>query len=175
MLHTLQTESVACRLAAHWGQDVQLASRAALLHDCAKGLPLSKMQSLAQEGGLLIDRMTWDSRALLHAHIGAYLARRDYGEQDKAVLAAIQWHTTGRPHMTPLEEIVYLADMIEPGRRMFDALPQIREQVFLDLHEAMRIALGSTVAYIKWKHNPIHPMTLETLQWLEDAPGAMEE
>ncbi len=33
-----------------------------------------------------------------------------------AVYEAIRWHTTGKPDMTLLEKIIYLADYIEPNR-----------------------------------------------------------
>jgi predicted HD superfamily hydrolase involved in NAD metabolism len=160
-------ESVAFDLAAHWGADVKRAARAGLLHDCAKGLSLEALQRLVIEGNLRLDKDVWDSRALLHAPVGAYLARRDHGETDSQVLDAIRWHTTGRPGMSAQEAIIYLADMIEPGRGDLDDLPAIRALAWTDLDAAMRLALRSTVAYIERKRRAVHADTLDALHWYE--------
>lgn len=165
--HSLRVEAEALVMAARWGVEAELAVRAALLHDCAKGFDLPTLQRCVLEGELRVDKQMWDSRALLHAPVGAYVARRDYGEQDARVLDAIRWHTTGRANMSALEKIIYLADMIEPGRAMFAELPAIRAATRVDLDEAMRLALGSTVAYIKGKRRPVHGDTVEALRWYQ--------
>ena len=48
--------------------------------------------------------------ALVHAKLGAYFAEKEYGVTNKGVLSAITWHTTGRPEMTMLEKIIYIAE-----------------------------------------------------------------
>ena len=53
---------------------------------------------------------------LLHAKLGAYVAKAKYGVTDQEILSSITWHTTGKPDMTLLEKIVYIADYIEPKR-----------------------------------------------------------
>lgn len=60
---------------------------------------------------------------LLHAKVGSFLAREKYGVNDKAILDAITYHTTGRPNMSTLDKIIYIADYIEPGRRQASGLP----------------------------------------------------
>jgi len=160
-------EELARALAARWGADAERASRAGLVHDCAKGLSLAQMKGLALAGGLRPDRGMRDSRALLHAPVGAYLARRDYGVDDPAMLDAIRWHTTGRASMAVLEKIIYLADMIEPGRPAFEGLAVLRAAVWDDLDAAMLLALRGTAEYVKKRRNPLHSDTLEALRWLE--------
>jgi len=160
-------EKEARALAERWRADVERAACAGLLHDCAKGLPLRRMQELALAGGLRLDKATWDSRALMHAPVGAYLARRDYGVDDPEVLDAIRWHTTGRPGMGALEQIIYLADVIEPGREPFEALPAIRAAVWESLDRAMLLALRDSVAYVQRGRGPLHPDTLAALHWFE--------
>lgn len=53
---------------------------------------------------------------MLHAKVGAMLAKVKYDIDDEEVLGAIRWHTTGKPNMNLLEKIVYVADYIEPRR-----------------------------------------------------------
>ena len=54
---------------------------------------------------------------LLHARVGSYLAKKEYKIEDPEILSAILYHTTGRPGMTLLEQIIFTADYIEPGRK----------------------------------------------------------
>jgi len=169
LAHSLNVEREARALAAHWRVDAERAARAGLLHDCAKGLSLTRMQELVLAGGLRLDKETWDSRALLHAPVGAYLARLAHGENDPEILEAIRWHTTGRPGMTALEKIIYLADMIEPDRAPCDALPAIRALVWEDLDRAMLLALRGSAAYVRQSRCPLHADTLEALRWFEGA------
>lgn len=57
-----------------------------------------------------------DHPFLIHAKLGAYLAGKKYGVEDPEILDAITWHTTGKPEMSKLEMIIYIADYIEPQR-----------------------------------------------------------
>ncbi len=167
-VHTLNVEREALALAERWQVDGDQAMRAGLLHDCAKGLTLAQMQALVVEGGLRMDKEMWESRALLHAPVGAYLAQRDFDIEDTEVLDAIRWHTTGHAHMTTLEQIIYIADMVEPARQPFAALESIRECMGTDLREAMRLALRSTVEYIENRKCALYVDTLRALAWFEE-------
>ena len=71
--------------------------------------------------------------SLLHAKLGVYYAKHRYEIDDEQILAAIRWHTTGRPEMTLLEKIVFLADYIEPNRKLIPGLTQIRQIAFVIL------------------------------------------
>ena len=64
--------------------------------------------------------------AVIHAKYGAYLAENKYGIQDPEIISAIACHTTGKPDMTTLDKILYIADYIEPRRDKADNLPQLR-------------------------------------------------
>ena len=50
--------------------------------------------------------------ALLHQFLGAEVAKREYLVEDEEILNAIKYHTTGKPDMTLLEKIVFIADYI---------------------------------------------------------------
>jgi len=168
LIHSLNVEQEARSLAEHWGIDTERAALAGLLHDCAKGLSLSQMQELALTGGLWLDKDTWDSRALIHAPVGAYLAQCDFGVNDAEILEAIRWHTTGRPGMSALEMIIYLADITEPARPPFGSLQAIRNAVREDLKGAMLLALRDSVAYVHKSNSPLHTHTLDALRWFEE-------
>ncbi len=170
--HTLGVEQTALALAARHGVDPDKARLAALLHDCAKHMEEGEMRALVRQRGIATAPGEEDSRALLHAAAGMAAAQEKFGVTDPDVLGAIRWHTTGKPGMTPLEQIIYLADMIEPGRKDFPGLEQIRRAAWQDLDQAMLIAARRTVDYVKGRGMPLNPRTLELLSSLEAAQAA---
>ena len=68
-----------------------------------------------REYGIALDALEKKALKLLHAKTGAALARDVFGVDDE-IYNAILWHTTGKPDMTVLEKVIYLADFIEPTR-----------------------------------------------------------
>ena len=135
--HTLGVVDTAICLAKHYNVDVRKAEIAALLHDCAKEL----------------------YPGILHAAKGAELAREEYGIEDEDILNAIRWHTTGRPDMSELEKIIYIADYIEPNRNQAPKLDEIRALAGASLDECVLVIMESTLAYLNAKKAVIDPMT----------------
>ena len=159
--HTLGVEETARRMARCFGASEEKAALAGLLHDCAKCLPLSQMVKAAK--GEALDDVMKESKALMHSVAGMCLAKSVYGVEDEDVLSAIRWHTTGHAQMTQLEKIIYLADMIEPGRKPYPGLEELRKLCFTDLDEAMRFALASSLAHVEAQGKTLHPDTLAAL------------
>ena len=74
-LHTRGCVDMAERLAEHWGADVALARRAALLHDIAKEMPYDRQKALVDEHGIILNRVQ-RSEKIIHAFSGAIIAWR---------------------------------------------------------------------------------------------------
>ena len=165
--HTLGVAYSAWKLAALNGLDQDRALLAALLHDCAKCLPLKDMQSLVREAGLPVEADVLASGALLHSLAGAVLAKRAYGAADPQVLSAIACHTTGKPGMTDFDMAVYLADKIEPGREEYPLLTQVRSKAGESLLKAALLSLEGTERYVAEGGKAVYPQTLETIKWLK--------
>lgn len=147
--HTLGVRYTAAALAMRHGCSIEQAQIAGLLHDCAKGYSDGELLTLASQYNLEISKAERKAPYLLHAKVGAYLAEHEYGVQEEEILNAIRFHTTGRPHMTMLEKIIFIADYIEPNRRMLDGLPQCRTLAFENLDMAMYQILENTLAYLR--------------------------
>ena len=79
----------------------------------------------------------------------AYVAKAKYGVTDQEILSSITWHTTGKPDMTLLEKIVYIADYIEPKRDKAPNLTFVRKLAFQDLDECMYEILKDSLAYLE--------------------------
>ena len=116
---------------------------------------------------ILIDKDFDRFPALAHAVTGAAVARAEYGA-DEEIANAIRYHTTGRPGMSKLEKILYLADYIEPTRD-FKGLEETRELAYRDLDAAVLRATAECLIYNLKKARPIHPVTIEAYNEMAEA------
>jgi predicted HD superfamily hydrolase involved in NAD metabolism len=98
------------------------------------------------ERAMPIDDFERANPIVLHARLGAELARDGFGVTDEAILSAIRKHTVAAATMSPLDEIVYLADGLEPGRE-FAGRAELLALAFGSLAAAMRLQLTETLAY----------------------------
>ena len=157
--HTLGVMYTAESLAMRYGVDMTKAAVAGLLHDCAKCIPNSQKIRLCKKHNLEVTENEEKNPSLLHAKLGALLAQKAYGVNDPEILSAIRWHTTGKPDMTLLEMIVYMADYIEPNRDKAPNLREIRKLSFENLEEALYQVLESTLSYLSDRPDSVDPMT----------------
>lgn len=153
--HVQGAEQEARKLAARWGVDVEDAAEAAILHDATKKLSQSEQLRLCEKYGIIVDTVEKDNEKLLHAKTGAALAREEFGVS-RQVEEAICWHTTGKPAMTDLERVIYLADYIEPGRSGFSGLEELRTAAYEDLDAAMELGLRMSLAEVRSKGRTPH-------------------
>lgn len=160
--HTLGVEYTAAALAMRYDCDLKDAQIAGLLHDCAKCLTDERHLSICRKHDIPVTSVEKKNPFLLHAKVGAYLARKKYGVRNQDILNAIRNHTTGRRGMSTLEKIVFVADYIEPGRTHAPNLSEIRKLAFVDLDEAFLRILEDTLQYLKASGGEIDPMTEET-------------
>lgn len=163
--HTLGVTYTAACLAMCYDIDTERAQTAGLLHDCAKCLSNDKKVSLCKKQSIEINMTEAKNPFLLHAKAGAYLAEHKYHIRDEDILNAVRYHTTGRPGMSTLEKIVFIADYIEPGRNHSARLPELRRLAFQDLDRALVEILKDTLSYLKGIGNDIDPMTQKTYDY----------
>ena len=157
--HSVNVSKCAAQLAGHYGADVEKAELTGLIHDCAKNLPLDKALELGEKYGYEPDMITRMNPILIHAPLGAYLARELFDIDDPEILDAIAWHTTGRKNMTLLEKIICLADFIEEGRS-YNGVEDIRKLAFVDINRALLAGFDYPLKHCN-KGKFLHPMTIE--------------
>ena len=166
--HTLSVAFTACSLAMRWDADMERAYVAGLLHDCAKSIPDGERVKLCEKWGVPVNKTERRNPTLLHAKMGAYLAEDKYGVKDPDVLSAITNHTTGRPDMSTLEKIIFVADYIEPFRYKAENLPEIRKEAYVDLDRTVLMISRDTYRYLLQKSpDDIDPMTEEVFHWYQ--------
>ena len=152
--HTLGVAYTAAALAMCYGEDILKAELAGILHDVAKAKKSSELKDDMKgyidpyTDGEYVALIADKAPQILQAIYAPYLAKRDYKIEDKDILSAIRWHTTGKKDMTMLEKIVFVADYIEPNRKKLPDLDRIRTLSFHDISEAVKVTAKSTIEYL---------------------------
>ena len=164
-VHSLGVMETAVKLANLFGEDTEKARIAGLLHDCAKCIPNSKKLKLCEKHNIQMTELERRNPFLLHAKLGAFLAMHEYDIHDKEIISAILTHTTGKPEMSLLDKIVFVADYIEPGRDKAKNLPEIRRMAYIDLDRALYQILKDTLSYLHHKEGEIDDMTQKTFDY----------
>jgi predicted HD superfamily hydrolase involved in NAD metabolism len=159
-VHTLGVMQTAIQLASRFGDDPKKAELAAIFHDYAKFRPKEEMKRIIEEQGMP-EQLLVHNNELWHAPVGAYLVEKEVGITDQDVLNAIKYHTSGRPNMTLLEKIIYVADYIEPGRQ-FPGVDEVRELAENDLDQALIKSIQNTIMFLLKKNQAVYPETIQT-------------
>ena len=147
------------------GCDPDAAAEAGILHDCTKKLELSDQLLLSDKYGIINDTVETANTKLLHAKTGAAVARDRFGVPLE-IENAIRWHTTGKPDMTTLEKVLYMADYIEPSRD-FDGVDELRRLAYTDLDAAMVLGLKMSLEDLKAGGITPHENTVQALNWYQ--------
>ena len=149
------------KLAIRYGLPPDQAELAGWLHDCAKELSKGEMLDWIKKGPSRLDKAEKKIPALWHPHAGASMALHQWKINEKSILEAIRCHTLGSPTMSPLAQIVFVGDFIEPGRR-FDGVVMAREIAKKDLNQAVLIKCSMTISHLLTQNLKIHSRLLET-------------
>lgn len=163
--HILRVEQTSVDLAKHYNLDVEKAATAGLMHDLAKYFKPQKLLEIARAEGLGIDLVSEATPHLLHADVSAIVARDTFEVKDEEVLQAIANHTLGRPGMSLLSCIVFLADSLEPGRGNTPELEALRQMSYQNLDRAVWLTCDYSLKFLLEKHCLIHPRTIATRNW----------
>ena len=162
--HTLNVRRMAVKLAKRWGAEPEKAALAALLHDTAKELPREEMLQILNDNAIMAENAQNRPSPVWHGICAAILAQTQWGVEDEEVLSAIRCHTTGKPGMSLLDEIVFLADMTS-AERDYPEVDYLRKLEKKDIHQAMREALEMN---LHWLEESGRPVDEETRAALED-------
>lgn len=164
--HVLGCRDTAVELARRWGANETDAGRAGLLHDITKALDGPLQLTLCAAYGRMLDDFSRKYPKTLHALTGSLVAREIFGE-NKAVVSAIESHTTGKADMNLLETIIYVADYMEPNRD-FPGVEQLRELAFSDIRAALKLGLEMTLEHLAEQGGEVSPASREALAFLNE-------
>lgn len=163
--HTLGVVEVAKKLAKINGENENKAEIAALVHDCAKNISIDESLEILKKENIKIDHICEKSPQLLHGEVGAIIAENIFHINDRDILEAVKYHTTGKPSMTTLEKIIYIADYIEPCRD-FPGIKELREITYNNLDKGVLRGLDNTIKFVIECNQLIHPLTIDARNYL---------
>ena len=180
--HTLGVETAAFTLGSYLlPEKIQQLRCAALLHDVAKELPQEEQLALISTESRVLE-CELEFKSLYHAFAAPELIRRDYPElASQDVLSAVFYHTTADACMSLFDEIIFVADYIEPGREYPECIEtretlvaslnksESIEDKILALHRAMYSELTNTVAHLNERGAPVNPRT--AFNWVKKKLG----
>jgi predicted HD superfamily hydrolase involved in NAD metabolism len=163
--HSLRVADLALKLAEGKGLDLDKVYLTALLHDYAKELPHEQLLSLAKKNDLVTCVAEERQPDLLHGPVGAWLCSKELNIHDEEILQAIRFHTTGRVSMSSFDIVIYLADLLEPGRQ-YKGVAELRSICEEDLLQGLLFAFDSTILYVLERKFLIHYLTVKARNWL---------
>lgn len=154
--HTLGVAALAFELAEKNGVSLEKTRLAALLHDCGKEIGRHKryMSHVSFDKYEKIIRPVW------HNKLGEAIAKRRFKIKDRSILSAIRKHSVADRRMSPLDKIIYIADLAERNRT-FKAAAMIRRTALKDLNSGFILALSKKIEYVLAKKKPIHPKSIQ--------------
>ena len=162
LAHSLSVARTAERLALAYDVDPFLARAAGVLHDWEKATPARELvdhaRALGVDLGVDLDLV----RPLLHGIVAARVLPGRYPELPAAVWRAIEVHTTAAADMTPLDEVLFVADGIEPLRPATPGIERTRSLVGkLPLDELFWESFVGGIVYVLEGSRYLYPGTIE--------------
>ena len=158
-IHTLGVADTAKKLAKLNGIPEKKAEIAGLAHDVAKNLSKDRMKEIMKENNIILSNVEKNNMSLWHSIIGPIEAKDKLGIDDYEILDSIRWHTTGKENMSTLTKIIYIADMIEPGRN-FEGVEDIRKVTFENLDSGVYYGLSRSIEFLLIKNLLIDENTM---------------
>lgn len=163
--HSINVAEESYKLAEKYGYNKDKAYLCGLLHDVCKNETQEKMLQMFDEFGIILDDIQKSQYKLWHAVLGAQFIQNEFGICDKEIVDAIRYHTTGRPNMTKLDKILYLADFISADRD-FEGVDHLREYAYVNLDIAVFECFKFSIEELCSMNKPIHIDTLNGYNYL---------
>ncbi len=171
--HVVRVMNMANALATRFEVPQEKAQIAAVLHDVAKFSGREWMKSIIVKENM--DPMLLDYHSeLWHAPVGAYVASTEFDIKDEDILNAIRYHTTGRAGMSDLEKVIYIADLVELGRK-FNGVEELRQLKEQGLDVMMEACVKHSIDFLVSKNQPVYPDSLKCYEYFVQQKGKVKE
>ena len=144
--------------------DIEKVYISGILHDATKLFSKEKQKQMLYELGYQDSDEIMLSTNVWHGETAPAFVQKEYNINDEEILNAIKYHVMGRPNMTDLEKVVFIADYVERSRvgKVFD---DARKIAFEDLDKALIFILESQIDYITSMHETLISQTLKTYEY----------
>lgn len=164
--HSINVADCALKLSKIYDCDKEKAYLSGLVHDCAKYFTEEQIDYYTKKYNIELDSLEVNNIALSHSVIGSFAIQEVFNIKDKDIINAVRYHTTGREHMSTLEKIIFMADMIEIDRK-FPGVEKLRELSFDGkLDEALITSFNNTIKFVIDNNQLIHPRSVKARNYL---------
>ncbi len=164
--HSMNVSQCAVKLSEIYGYDMEKAKLAGLIHDCAKYFNDDQVEDSIKKFNIELDSLEENNISLSHSVIGSYVIQETFNIKDEDIINAVRYHTTGRENMSILEKIIYMADLIEEGRK-FPLVDKLRELAYNgSLDEALLLSFNNTIKFVMDNNQLIHPRTVSARNYI---------
>lgn len=170
--HSLGVQEMAEKLAGIYGADKEKASFAGRYHDIAKCFDEDVMNSYIKQYGL--DERFLGNNALAHSKVGAEILKNEFGVDDEEILNAVRYHTTARAGMTKLEEIIFVADVVEKNRTYPD-LKYYQDLALSDIDRCTLEILEYILSDLGAKFKRVDKDSLEAYRYFKERVESKQE
>jgi predicted HD superfamily hydrolase involved in NAD metabolism len=158
--HALGVARMAERLALRYGVSTLKARVAGILHDVARLWKADKLFAYATSHGVPVSEVARKAPVLMHAAIGAEIARSEFAFDDADVIGAIAHHTVASAGMSDIEKVLYVADSIEPGRT-FPQRAALEAAAFRSLDEGLFACVRASMDHLTARRIAVAQETLD--------------
>lgn len=156
LLHTANVVVTALKKAKELKLSADKVRISATLHDCAKYLSVKDFKSVNIPSDV--------PEPVVHAFLGAFVAEKVLGVDDPEIIDAIRYHTSGKPDMTTLGKLIFVADMIEEGRS-YQGVDELRELYKGDFNACFLECLKEEFIHLQNKGQEIYSETLKAYNY----------
>ncbi len=147
---------------------------ASLFHDCAKENPPAKQDEWLAKGPAPYGMELLDTPGLVHATVGTIILQQEYHITDPEILLAVAYHSTGHPDQTPIGWIVYLADILEPGRTFIEHREEYLQTAMEDPLKGLREVTDLRHTISTSKGREAHPVSIQFQKHIESVSSLDE-
>ena len=123
------------------------------------------MYEVMKENHIVLSEVEKRNKSLWHSIIAPIIAKEKLGIEDSEILSSLRWHTTGKENMTVLEKLIYIADIIEPGRD-FPGVDELRKTTFDNLDDGVLAGLNMTLKFLLEKNQLLDENTIKARNYL---------
>ncbi len=156
--HSVRVAETCRMLCLHYGEDPLKGYLAGMGHDMCKNMSDRLLLSLSARDGNEITRMEKDKPSLLHGRAAAVKMRDDFGIEDEEIIEAVANHTFGKPGLSNLGILLYVADKIEPGREQ--VTPEYMERLLkMSLKDMAAFVVKESMDYVSGKKHRLSEAT----------------
>ena len=159
--HVVRVLDEALRLADIHRIDKQTVRLAALGHDLLRAVSDERLLGIAADQSYPTEDADHMDPVLLHGPLAVEILRGQYKVLDADILGAVAYHTTAHAGMTPLQQLIFIADKIEPEKRSRnEAVDRVAEFAETNLDAAMLAYLDLMLGQAVESGWPLHPNTV---------------